>query len=219
MPKTCKIEYLGLSDTVQQLMAEGVVTRAEMTERLQNDYGADVSEATVGRYMAKIRSAAQDEAFQKIQDHVNKTVPDDLDALEEMEKQALEWTREAGITSAERATAAAENISGEIEQWRDMLLSEKDPQKIVRWIIKRCIFYLAEDDRRQEQRLSAMRMVHKIIETKLSKAGLLDDETKGRIVFLQKQARDGDENGDGGSEEKKDGSGKKVLRLVKDDSG
>lgn len=219
MPKTCKIELLGLSETVQQLMAEGVVTRSEMTEKLQNDYGADVSEATVGRYMARIRSAAQNEAFQKIQDHVNKTVPDDLDALEEMEKQALEWTREAGATSAERAAAAAEKISGELDQWQSMLLSEKDPQKIVRWIVKRCSFYLAEDDRRQEQRLSAMRMVQNIIETKLSKAGLLDDESRGRIVFLQKQAVGEDENDAGGSEEKKDGSGKKVLRLIRDDSG
>lgn len=215
MPKTCKIELLGLSETVQQLMAEGVVTRAEMTEKLQNDYGADVSEATVGRYMARIRSAAQNEAFSKIQDHVNKVVPDDLEALEEMEKKALEWTREAGATAAERSAAAAEQITGELEKWRSMLLEEKEPKKLVRWIVKQCSFYLAEDDRRQEQRLSAMRMVHKIIETKLSKAGLLDDDARGRIVFLQKQAMDEGESG--GSESEAGKKDKRVLRLVKDD--
>jgi hypothetical protein len=215
MPKTCKIDQMGLSETVQRLMAEGVTTRADMTERLRSEHGADVSEATVGRYMARVRRAAEGEAFAYIQDHVNRTVPDDMEALEEMERTALDWSREAGASQSERAALAAERIAGEIEEWRDRLLSfaEKDQQQFVRWVIKRCTSYLAEDDRRQEQRLSAMRMVHKIIETKLSKAGLLDDEQKGRIIFLQRAAA-GEEDLQRGSGSDS-GAGAK-LRLVKD---
>ena len=189
MPKTCKIEQLGLSDTVQSLMADGVTTRAEMREKLVSEYGADVSEATVGRYMAKIRRVAENEAFHTIQDHVNRTVPDDLDALEEMEKQCLEWSREAGCDVAERTASAAAEIKGELEAWREKIqASTDDPDAAVKWIIKRAAAHLAQEDRRQEQRLSAMRQVHKIIETKLSKAGLLDDDQKGRIVFLRREA-------------------------------
>lgn len=216
MAKSCKIEKLGLAEKVQELMASGVNTRAEMTIRLQEDHGADVSEATVGRYMARIRSAADNEAFRTIQDHVNKVVPDDLDALEEMERFALEWSREAGVDVAERSAAAAESIAGEFTMWRDQLLAaETDEQqaKVVRWIVKKAVRYLAADDRRQEQRLSAMRMVHKIIETKLSKAGLLDDDQRGRIVFLQQQYQ-GD--GEPAAAVKQAGRG---LRLVNSKPG
>lgn len=215
MGKSCKIEKLGLSETVQGLMAEGVTTRAEMTERLQQEYGADVSEATVGRYMARIRGAAANEAFQKITDHVNRTVPNDLEALEEMEKQALEWSREAGASQTERAAAAAEQIRGELAEWRHELIQEKeDHAPVVRRIIKKCLSYIQADDRRQEQRLAAMRMVHKIIETKLAKAGLLDDEQKGRIVFLKREAEGN--NGDGPADEKRSG---RVIRLVEGAGG
>lgn len=193
-------------------MADGVTTRAEMTARLQEDHNADVSEATVGRYMAKIRQSAGTEAFAKIQDHVNRVVPEDLAALEEMEKQALDWSRQAGATSAERAAAAAENIAGELMQWREAIISARQDEaadKVVRWIIKRAAFLLAEDDRRQEQRIAAMRMVHKIIETKLAKAGLLDDDQKGRIVFLTRKATGQDEDGAPGQAD-----GRRVLRLI-----
>jgi hypothetical protein len=139
-------------------------------------------------------------------------VPEDLAALEEMEKQALDWSRQAGATSAERAAAAAENIAGELMQWREAIISARQDEaadKVVRWIIKRAAFLLAEDDRRQEQRIAAMRMVHKIIETKLAKAGLLDDDQKGRIVFLTRKATGQDEDGAPGQAD-----GRRVLRLI-----
>src|SRR6056297_4044306 len=110
MPKTCKIDQAGFGDTVQKLMADGINTRQAMAERLQNDFGLDVSEATVGRYMAKIRAQAQEQAFTTITEHVNRTVPDDLDALEEMERMCLEWSRQAGKDRTERLAEAAENI-------------------------------------------------------------------------------------------------------------
>ena len=217
MPKTCKIEQKNLGETVARLMADGQAsTRAELTEVLNAQYDADVSEATVGRYMARLRSAAGNEAFTKITEHVNRTVPDDLEALEEMERQALAWSREAGASQAERAADAAERIAGELDAWRDMLLKEKDNYAdTIRWIVKRCTAYIAADDRRQEQRLAAMRMVHKIIETKLSKAGLLDDETKGRIVFLQRQAAGDDDS----APEKEKGRVLSMVNTREGDSG
>ncbi len=206
MPKSCKIDRLGYAEIVQQLMADGVNTRQAMAECLNNDYGLDVSEATVGRYMARIRSAAQDQAFQTITEHVNRTVPDDLDALEEMEKICLDWSRQAGRDRAERLAEAAENIAGEIDAWHDLIIQSEDPKKATKQIIKKALALIAMDDRRQEQRLSAMRQVHKIIETKLSKAGLLDDDQKGRIVFMQQQYRD----------DQPATKGKNTLRLVGD---
>lgn len=198
MPRTCKIDQLGLSDTVQQLMVEeGITTRAAMTAVLRERYNADVSEATVGRYLARIRNAAAGEAFQKIQEHVNRTVPADLDALEEMERQCLAWSREAGRDQVDRVAEAAQAIAGELDTWREMLLADADTQTTVRRIIRRAVKLIAADDRRQEQRLAAMRMVHKIIETKLSKAGLLDDEQKGRIVLLQQHINSAAQNSRG----------------------
>lgn len=176
MPKSTIIEREGLSDVVQQLMAAGVNTRAAMTERLRTDYNLEVSEATVGRYMARVRSAAADEAFQKITDHVNQVIPADLDALEDIERMCLDWSREAGKDVVDRVAEASLSVTRDLPEWIARLAAigsdEKERLTLARWMIKKCLGYLAIDDRRQEQRLAAMRMAANIVEKGYSSQNL-----------------------------------------------
>ena len=193
----CKIEKAGLSDIVQELVASGVTSRSAVTEVLRTRHHIEIGEATVGRFLARLKSSAKSKAFQIISDHVDKVVPEDLAALENMEALAYGWAMEASIPQARRLASAASKIQENIELWRRLLLCDiDDPTKQIQTIIETCLTYVQEDAREQEQRLKAMRAAVNIIELKLSKAGLLDEDTKGKIVILSRKAVHGEESDD-----------------------
>jgi hypothetical protein len=185
----CKIEKSGVSSVVQELVASGVTTRAAIADILQNRHGLDISEWAVGRYLSRLKLEAKSKAFQIISDHVDKVVPEDLAALESMETLAYHWAMEAAIPQAKRLADAAAKIGENIDYWRSLILSDTpNPADQIKEIIHACLSYVQEDAREQDQRLKAMRAAVQIIELKLSKAGLLDEDTKGKIVIMTRQA-------------------------------
>lgn len=189
--KRTKIEQMGLADEVQDLAATGLSSRRIAMQLKADHPDLGVSESAVCRYVTRLREAAKDEAFEVIRRHVDKVVPDDLQALEEMEAQCLEWAREAGRDRVERMAEAAGQISGWIDNWRVMLLEERDAdgQRIlVKKIMRDCLELMAREDRLQKNRDAAMNTAIKIIDLKLRQAGLLDDEGKGRIVIVDRQS-------------------------------
>ncbi len=196
-----KIIKHGLDTRVQELAARGSSAAEIHRVLLQENPGLELHESSVGRYLSKCKESAIQRSFETIKDHVDRVVPADLNALEELEAQALSWSREAAPTAAERAVIAAEKLSAEIEWWAQKLVSfsqqSESAEDVARQLIRRAAFLLAEDDRRQEARLKAMRMAVQIIDLKLRQAGLLDPETKGRIVIMKsnESMEDGDDDG------------------------
>ena len=186
-----KIESLGLGNDVQSLLAEGMSAR-RIASRLRAIHPElDISDSSVIRYVSTVKQEASREAFAKIKDHVDRVVPDDLKALEEMESQCLAWAREAGKDRIDRMAEAAAQIANRLEEWRDMLLEERDDEArriLVKKIIRECLEFMAREDRLQSQRDRAMNTAIKIIDLKLRQAGLLDDDGKGRIVLVNHQA-------------------------------
>lgn len=205
----CKIEKAGLSGVIQELVASGVTTRSAVAEVLRRDHQANLSDATVGRFLSRIKSEAHSKAFQIISDHVDKVVPDDLNALEAMEAQSYQWAMEAARPQARRLAEAAGKIRDNLDAWRQML-SMPDDDKAVQAIIDTCMGYVQEDAREQDQRLKAMRMAANIIELKLSRAGLLNEDTKGKIVLLSRA--------DAGLETRpaNDDSSKKIIHFSRE---
>lgn len=189
--KRTKIEAMGLADEVQSLAATGLSSRRIAIQLRADHPDLGVSESAVCRYVTRMREAARDEAFEVIRRHVDKVVPDDLQALEEMEAQCLEWAREAGKDRVDRMADAAVQIAGWINNWRVMLLEERDvdgQRVLVKKIMRDCLELMAREDRLQKNRDAAMNTAIKIIDLKLRQAGLLDDEGKGRIVIVDRQA-------------------------------
>lgn len=169
-------------DRVCELLTSGK-NASEIYRILSSETDGSFSLQTVISYVRDLRSKAEDGAFKIIKEHVERVVPDDLNALEEIESLCLNWMREAGKDIIERVADATCSIKGKIEQWRDLILSGKDDDAIIRKMIRDTIGLLAMDDRKQEQRLSAMRQAASVIELKLKHAGLLDTEKYGDVII------------------------------------
>ena len=185
-----KIEILGLGDRVQALVSEGLSAR-RIASRIRNENpDIDISDASVVRYVSTVKAEAQAEAFDTIRKHVDKTVPDDLKALEEMEAQALLWAREAGSDRVERMAQAGMEIAGHVEAWRDALLNTEDVEAVVKKIMRICLVYMSREDRLQAHRIQAMTMATKIIDLKLRQAGLLDEDGKRQVVIMKRDAEE-----------------------------
>lgn len=187
-----KIERLGLVERVHAMMTDdGITVGREIGRRLRAE-GHEISDQAVNRYLAKVGRVATSRAEKIIQEHVDKVVPEDLKALEELELLCLGWSRENPLELADRMAGVVSAIDFEIDAWARMIseaAAEADPdkrKKLIGAIIKRCLEYTNKDARLQDKRIKAMAQVVKIIELKLSKAGLLTDEGKGRIVIVDR---------------------------------
>lgn len=187
-----KIEKLGLADRVAHIMTdEGITVGREIGRKLRED-GIRISDAAVNRYLAKVGRIATTRAEKIITDHVDKVIPDDLKALEEMEGLGLAWSREDPIELADRLAGIKATIEFELNAWATQIMeaaAETNHEKralAIKAIIKKCLDYILKDERLQDKRLKAMGTVIKIIELKLSKAGLLKEEGRGRIVIVDR---------------------------------
>ena len=124
-----KIEKLGLAETVQKLMKNGVTVAKTIAVILRTEHGVDVSDSSVTRYVSKIKDLISNDAFKTIREHVDKELPKDLDALEEMEKQCLNWAKEDPKELADRLTEATALVAAELDKWVSLFNSPLDQEK------------------------------------------------------------------------------------------
>lgn len=181
------IDQHNLGEKVQRLLASGVTVATKIAKILREEDGIKISDNSVRRYINNIKDTVQPDAFKTIRDHVDKVVPEDLKALEQMEALCLKWADEEAKDQLDRVADAAVAIQGEIDTWINLLLNTEDKKALVKKLIRKSLSYLQRDARLQTKRIQAMTMATKIIDLKLRQAGLLDDEGKGRIVILNKR--------------------------------
>lgn len=210
-----KIEKLGLAVQILEWNTQGVST-LEIANRL-NKTGIEINQSTISRWLKVQRETARPETAKIVADHVQKTVPADLDALEEMEAQCLARSREMKGDFSHRL--AAIYIEEDLPLWCDMIRSaeammtsreiavevadcrvdgikneddKKSPlKKAVESIMRQCLVYMANDQSLEKMRISARRTVAQIIDLKLKYSGILDGSQGGGIYFVDK---DNEEN-------------------------
>lgn len=191
-----KVERQGYADVVQNLMKGGITNATKIHKVLIEEHEADLSLSSVTRFVSKIRDTISNDAFKTIRDHVEKVVPEDLVALEAMEKMCLDWVNEDPGEMAERLAEAVVKIDGEVNAWFELLMefgNEKNRDKKIKRIIRKAVGYVLRDARLQNKRIQAMNVAIKIITLKLQQAGLLEDEASGRIIILDR-SKDYDEH-------------------------
>lgn len=194
-----KITRMGLQKRVEELIASGVTTSVAIANVLTSE-GKKVSQPTVSRYLKEIKDTRLQETQKIVQDHVQKTVPADLDALEEMESQCLEWAREENGDFSHRL--AAKHVDDKLDTWINILqgvesmssatIEERTQSRkvAVKEIIRQSLRLVVDELHMQKSRTNAMRMAANIIDLKLRYSGLIDGNKDGGIFFVDR------ENGD-----------------------
>lgn len=195
MPKVGKIEKHELGPRIISLLTEQAKGSKEIAEILTKE-GFKLSQPTVSRWIKKQRENHQDEVHDIIHKHVTKVLPNDLQALEDMETQCLAWAQEGPDTKAERI-GLWEKVNASFREWQGLLLSislevsEKDLKKTMDPIIKQCLNWILEDINIQKERIAAMRMGSSIIDIKLKYSAILEGVKAGSIFI--RPAESGDE--------------------------
>lgn len=197
--KVGKIEQYNLTQRVLDMATkEGKPTRI-ITRILKNE-GYAIDQATVSRFLKKMRELSQPTVSEVVEKHVLETVPQDLDALEEMEAQCLARTRELKGDFSHRL--AALYIEDDLPKWCDLLNEAKSAlareeakepagegeerdavERVVESIIRQALLYVANDLVLEKMRNAARRTASQIIDLKLKYAGIIGGEAAGSIVF------------------------------------
>jgi len=193
-----KIEKLGLVKRIEELIAGGTTSSEAISSALKAE-GHAVSQPTVARYLKRTREERREETQKIISDHIQETVPADLDALEEMEAQCLAWAKEENTEFAHRL--AGRHIAENLPAWLARILSinplsHVDPKELdkarraaVGEIMSDCLSWIADEFAIQKARLSAMRQAQGIIDLKLRYAGIIDTTKEGNIFILGNEDR------------------------------
>jgi predicted transcriptional regulator len=211
--KSGKIEKHNLGPRVLHLLLKEGKTSSQIAEILTKD-GFKVSQPTVSRFIKANREKARDEVQDLIHDHVQREIPKDMTALEDMEQLCLAWAKEEPDTTAERI-ALWGKVQAQIPAWREKILSyaqgsDEEKAVIIKEFIQLVSRWLFEDLNMQKQRINAMRMATGIIDTKLKYSGVLQTGEGSNIIIS------GDE--DERDEERSDREDR-TLRLVGKDDG
>lgn len=194
----CKIEKLGLTKRIEDLISSGTCTSEAISAALKSE-GFNVSQPTISRYLKKTRDERKEETQKILADHVQAHVPGDLTALETMEAQCLKWAEEENAAFAHRL--AARNIAAKLDEWVALILAanpnrfrteteslEDDRSLAVKGIMAQAILFVNDEFAVQRARLNAMQRAAGIIEMKLRYAGLMG-EKEGNVFILGSEDR------------------------------
>lgn len=186
-----KIKRLNLAGKIEALIAEGITTSTGITARLQAE-GTKISQPTISRYLNKVRDARQQETQQIVSEHVKAKLPNDLTALETMEAQCLDWTKENNEVFAHRL--AEQHVLEAAPKWQEqieILAHAPDPLKqktALKEIMAMCLAWISDDLKMQTARLAAMRQAANIIELKLRFG--VGEKSDGNIIFVDSERGD-----------------------------
>lgn len=206
--KVGKIEQYNLSQRVLDMATgkEGTPRPSREITRILKAEGFSIDQATVSRFLKKMRELAQPTVAEVVEKHVLAAVPQDLDALEEMELQCLARTRELKGDFSHRL--AALYIEDDLTKWVSLVdeargatvqretcdedkksEAEDAVERVVESIIRQALMYVSNDLVLEKMRTAARRTASQIIDLKLKYAGIIGGETAGGIIF-----RDRDED-------------------------
>jgi len=182
-----KIVKLKLQKTVEDFISNGITTATAISQQLKS-MGYDISQPTVSRYLSNQQPDRKEETQRIVTDHVRENVPADLTALEDMERQCLDWASENRDAFAHRL--ADQHIANASITWVEKILrlSGDDRTKAIKDIISQCLGWIADDIRLQGAKITAMRQASSIIEMKLRFS--LGDGHDGSIIFMDRERGD-----------------------------
>jgi len=197
--KVGKIEQYNLTQRVLDMATRESKPSREITRILKTE-GYSIDQATVSRFLKKMRELSQPSVAEVVEKHVLETVPADLDALEEMEIQCLSRSREMKGDFSHRL--AALYIEEDLPRWIALLNEarnafadraaadgekKEDPViRVVESVIRQALMYVTNDLVLEKMRNAARRTAAQIIDLKLKYSGIIGGESAGNIFFTDR---------------------------------
>jgi len=199
--KVGNIEQYNLTQRVLEMATKESRPSREITRILKSE-GYSIDQATVSRFLKKMRELSQPSVAEVVEKHVLLTVPADLDALEEMEIQCLARSREMKGDFSHRL--AATYIEEDLPRWLDLLSAARnafaerteDPENgkrddpvelVVESIVRQALMYVTNDLVLEKMRNAARRTASQIIDLKLKYSGIIGGEAAGNIFFKDRE--------------------------------
>ncbi|MBU2548877.1 MAG: hypothetical protein KKB20_10725 [Proteobacteria bacterium] len=213
MPKTGKIDQHQLGQRILDMVCREQRTTHEVANILKAE-GYSISQPTVARWLKERREESAGKAQTIFQEHIERELPKDLEALEGMEALLLAWARETPDKRAERITvwekvyAALEGILGDLEGLRF-----KDGKEKLLWaqgFVAQALKWLMEDYSDQKSRRAAMKLTAEIITIKLRFAGIIEGSESGNIIIRPAESGKSSQSPDGSA---KNGQGGRLVLV------
>jgi hypothetical protein len=181
---TPKIERFGLTERVWELHFEKRKSALRISQILKAE-GYDISHQAIKNWLTKQRKDHTDEARDLISDHLNKHLPDDLEALESIEAKSLENASQNIEYISHEISSNEKFIKHFQENWAlrlyDSLEDDKKLKRLAKDIIKQCTQWAMEylnwmKHLRQERKIAIA-----TIDTKLKYSAMLHGPAVGGI--------------------------------------
>lgn len=182
-----KIEAWGLGKQIYDMLTDGFSAK-KIHEKLQ-EKGYALSYPSVARWIKGSNSEIQESIRATFSDHIQKNLPTDLKALEELESISLEWSKENKKTFSQKViTQRIEALTKIFEDdFRKQFIKTKPGTKETRSLIQTLLRFsidLVNDEiSHRKFRLTAGKQALSVIGTKLTFSGILEGAGSGNIII------------------------------------
>lgn len=193
------VERFNLGARIIKYIEKG--TSYEQMEVLFRGEGFPIGYKAIHRWAAKRQEDARSVVADIVREHVERVVPADLTALEEMEVQCLEVSRELKGDFSHKL--AAKNITEDLQKWVFMLKNAEEAlaenkavavKSVVKAIMEQAIEYVSNELNLEKMRESARRTIVQLIDLKLKYSGIIGGAREGGVYFVD--AEGGEELGE-----------------------
>ena len=117
------IDRFGLGPRIFDMIVKDDLSPGNASKVLKAE-GIDISRRMIQEWFAEIREINNADVQKKIDAHVNKVLPNDLNALEEMERICLDWSKQT------RAVPKLHRPPGQWNEWEVTCIGPKVSLKV-----------------------------------------------------------------------------------------
>lgn len=101
MPKPSKIEQHGLEKDVLEWTSQGMSSR-DISAKISEEKDIYISHTSISSFIKSVRDERAETSRAIVQEHMQKTLPNDLQLVDEMNSELSKWFRDNSLSKRER---------------------------------------------------------------------------------------------------------------------
>lgn len=101
MPRISKIIQFQLEDKVLSLASQGMSSR-EIEKSLKETENKNISYVAINKFLQETREERAETSKRIVQEHIQESIPDDLNNLDYMNSQLLKWFNDSNLKKSQK---------------------------------------------------------------------------------------------------------------------